>query len=170
MAIDFDNSVVFPANVIDVIYARLKMLDTRVTVVNRGIRKMDPSLTVGIFPDSWQPVQSSEEFLGEAFTPMSVASLGEYYLQIQTLTKGMDQVVCQRQHLLLSKIVRDTVELDGPLRVALRSLPSVTVLGKTESFKSFKAMTQAYFPLDANGNTFINIGVLRCKITTEQTG
>lgn len=166
MAINFDTLVVFPNLVLDIIYARLKMIDDRLNVVNRGIRALDPNLTVGVYPEAWEPVDRSEEMLGET-GPASIASLGEYYFQIHTVTSGFDQLVSQRQHSLLAKTVRDTLEFDQPLRVALRNLPAVTSMGKVETFKGLKALRQAYFPLDKASSGFVNLGALRCKITTE---
>lgn len=128
---------------------------------------MDPHLTVGVYPESWMPVDNTEEFLGETIAPQQIATLGDYYFQVHTITKGADQVKCQRQHSLLARAVRDVLEFDQPLKVALKSLPGVTVNGKTESFKGFKVLSQAYFPLDDASQTFVNIGALRCKITTE---
>ena len=167
MAIDFDTIVAFPTNVVDIIVARLNLIDTRLHVMNRGLRKMDPNLSIGVYPESWQPVNDTEEFLGLGVAPTSLATLSEYFIQIHTMTKGADQVLCQRQHSLLARVVRDILEFDQPFRVALTSLPGVTVNGKTEFFKEFKALTQAYFPLDDASASFINIGALRCKITTE---
>lgn len=167
MPINFDTLVVFPNLVTDIVYERLKLLDVRLNVVNRGVRAIDPDLTVGIYPEAWQPVDSSEEFLGLETGPASVATLGEYFFQIHTVTSGYDQTDSQRRHSLLAKVVRDCVEFDGPLRVALAGLPPVVVAGKTETFKGIKMLSQAYFPIDKASTGFVNVGALRCKITTE---
>ena len=166
MAINFDTLVVFPNLVIDIIYERLKLIDDKLNVVNRGVRAMDPNLTVGLYPEAWEPVDRSEEFMGET-GPASIATLGEYYFQIHTVTSGFDQLVSQRQHSLLAKTVRDVLEFDQPMRVALRGLPPVSSMGKVETFKKLKVLRQAYFPLDKASNSFVNLGALRCKITTE---
>lgn len=164
MAIDWTQKV-FPLNVTEVIVERFKLIDESVQVVNRGIRKMDPHLTIGLYPESWQPVPNSKEIQGLGI--VSISSLNEYYIQIHTLTKGSDQPTVQDIHAKLSKIIRDVLEFDIPLKEALSSIPPVTVGVTTESFKSFETLTQAYFPLDNASSTFVNIGALRCKITTE---
>lgn len=167
MAINFDAAAIFPNLVLDVLIERLKLLDSKVTVVNRGIRKLDPDLTIGLYPESWQPVSDSEEFQGGLLGQRSVSTLNEYFFQIHTLGKSADMIKGQSRHSVLCRSVRDVVEFDAPLRVALESLPGVVLLGRTEKFKNLKALSQVYFPLEEPSTGFVNIGALRCKITTE---
>jgi len=167
MAIDWDNTIAFPINVTEVLVARLGAMDAQVNAVNRGVRKIDPNFTVGVFPESWQPAIDAKEFLGEKIGPMSISTLNEYYIQIHSLIKGVDQVKVQRYHSILCRAIRDVVEFDQPFRVALASLPGVTVGNKVEIFKEFETLTQTYFPLNDASTTWIYLGALRCKITTE---
>ena len=167
MAINFETPAIFPNLVLDVLFARLSLLDDKVRAVNRGLRKMDPNLTVGIYPESWQPVTDTEEFNGGLLGQRSVSTLNEYYFQIHTLVKAADMTKGQQQHSVLCRAVRDVVEFDSPLKVALQSLPGVVLLGRTETFKEMKALSQVFFPLEEPSTGFVNIGALRCKITTE---
>ena len=58
-----ENQNVFPNNVVELVTARTRLLDTDLWVTKRPLRESDPNQSVGVFAAQWLPEENSYEMV-----------------------------------------------------------------------------------------------------------
>lgn len=157
------DETVFPNNIVQLVSARCKLLDSDLYVTERPLRNTDPNQSIGVFASLWNPDDSSKEMLGQAFAVQP--TLSTYRVVVQAFIKDMDELRGLATHAMLSRILRNMLYTDNPLRVALGSLTST--LGDTvESSRRWGISNQRFYANDIGGE-WLYLSILEFWLETE---
>lgn len=131
MGIFDDGSSAFPGNVVTLVNSRLKTLyGDDLFIISRMLKITDGPKSVGVFPSTWEPDEQSFEIGPTAPEP----TVQIYRVGIQCSTKDFDEQNGVAVNSVMSKVVRDMLYRDAPLKVGLTSL-SVASAGRTEKIQ-----------------------------------
>lgn len=147
MSLDFTVEI-FPNNVVQIIAARFALIDPILTIVQRPLRTTDPNYSIGVWADTWLPVEGSNEILGQDFA--RVSTLERYTVMIQALVKDADEVAGLNASAVISETLRTILGTDGPLRSQLGGLPA-TLGNSTKLLKQWWVRSAKYMSGELNG-------------------
>ena len=159
-----ENQNVFPNNVVELVTARTRLLDTDLWVTNRLLREPDPNNSVGVFAAQWLPEENSYEMVA-APVGRHEPTLQQYIITVQAFVKDMDEERGLATHSVLSKMIRSMLYRDDPLRVALGSL-SVTTDSSIERTQRWGIRQQRYFSNELSGS-WLYLSTLEFWLETE---
>lgn len=154
---------VFPNNIVEVVALRADLLDPDVTVLKRPLRNTDPVQSIGVFASQWIPNDDSKEFLGQAYATQP--TLSTYRVAIQAFVKDQDEMRGLNTHAAMSRVLRNMLYTDQPLRVALSSLSS-TLGATTEQSQRWGISQQRFFSNELSGN-WLYLSILEFWLETE---
>lgn len=157
-----DTEPVFPNNVVELVAAKMQLIDSDFVVLKRPLRPSDPNQSIGIFGTLWMPDESSLEIGGIA---PAEPTLSSYQLGVQCLVKDGDEERGLTIHSIMSKRVRSVLYRDEALRVSLGML-YVTDGLSTERAKRWGIRTQRYMNNDIEGK-FVYLSTLDYWLETE---
>ena len=155
---------VFPNNVVELVTARTRLLDTDMFVTKRPLRESDPNQSVGVFAAQWLPEEDSYEMVA-APVGRHEPTLQQYIITVQAFVKDMDEERGLATHSVLSKMIRSMLYRDDPLRVALGSL-SVTTDNSIERTQRWGIRQQRYFSNELSGS-WLYLSTLEFWLETE---
>jgi hypothetical protein len=143
---------VFPNNVCSLLVPRMKAIDADLKVYQRALRDSDGTQSVGIFPITWTPDETSYEMNGR---PPSLTAAGEptlqrYVIGVQAFVQDTNEEQGIAVHSILAKRVRSTLYGDPILAVGLNAL-SVTMNGSTERIQRRGIQVQRYLANEVAG-------------------
>lgn len=151
----------FPNNVVAVLADVLSAVDEDVVPLTRPLRPTDPNMSLSVYASVWLPDDSSFEIGKMAPEP----TLGNYGVQIQTLTKHGDSPTALAVSSIFTKRVRNVLYRNEPLHVILGSL-SVDEDDRKESMRRWGVRSQRYLSNEVQG-TYLFVSVLDIFIETE---
>lgn len=158
-----DATPVFPNNIVDLLFARIGLIDVDLRGFKRPLRASDPRQSYGMFGQQWIPEENSMEMGGNA--GVSEPTVGRYLVGIQAFVKDTSEERGLATHSVLSKLIRSVLYRDVPLMVGLRSL-SVVMNGSTERTQRFGISTQRYFSNEIAGD-FLYLSTIEFWLETE---
>lgn len=162
MSIFDDGSSAFPGNVVTLTTSRLKTLyGDDLLVVSRMLKVTDDSKSVGVFPSTWEPDEQSFEIGPTAPEP----TVQIYRIGIQCSTKDFSEQNGIAVNSVMSKVVRDMLYRDAPLKVGLTSL-SVASAGRTEKIQR-RGLSRARFISNEIQGQFLYLSTLDFWFETE---
>lgn len=161
---------VFPNNVVALLVPRLKSLDSDLFVTKRVLRDGDPTQSIGVFPISLVPDESSYEMDGgvSMLGQRKAASepvLSTYAIGIQSFVQHTDEEEGTGQHNVLAKMIRTLLYRDATLAVGLDAL-SCTMFGAVERIQRRRVGIQRYLNNDIDG-VFHYMSSLEYYVETE---
>lgn len=159
-----DTVPVFPNNIVDLLAERCALLDDELFVIKRPLRNSDPNQSIGISAALWTPDDDSQEMRGGNPGP-SEPTLSRYTIAVQAFVKDMDEVRGLATHSVLSKLVRNMLYRDNPLRIGLSSLSTLQD-GVTERARRWGIATQRYFSNELDGS-WLYLSTLEFWLETE---
>lgn len=154
---------VFPNNIVEIVSMRADFLDPDVVVLKRPLRNTDPVQSIGVFATQWLPNDESKEFLGRERATQP--TLSSYRVAIQAFVKDQDEMRGLNTHAAMSRVIRNMLYMDQPLRVALSSLSS-TLGTTTESSQRWGISQQRFFSNELSGN-WLYLSILEFWLETE---
>lgn len=166
-----ENIEVFPNNACSLIVARIKTVYPTLQVLQRAVRDSDGSETVGVFPMTWVPDETSMEMTGQLVTaaaPPILAgqpTLQRYVIGVQSFVTDSDEQRGIKRHSILAKQIRSFLYGDEPLAVGLSTL-SVTMFGSTERIQKRGIQVQRFLNNDIQG-VFVFLASCEYYIETE---
>lgn len=158
------DTLVFPNNIVDLVAVRSELLDPDLFVIKRPLRNSDPNQSIGISAVVWQPDDDSMEMRGGGPGP-SEPTLSTYRLAVQGFVKDMDEVRGLATHSVMSKLIRNMLYRDAPLRIGLSSL-STSMSGVTERAQRWGVATQRYYSNEIEGS-WLYLSTLEFWLETE---
>lgn len=158
-----ESILVFPNNVVDLLFTRIGLIDTDLRGFKRPLRATDPQQSYGMFGQQWLPDEDSQEMVGSAGS--SEPTIGRYLIGVQAFVKDTSEERGLAVHSVLSKLIRGTLYRDIPLKLALQAL-TVTLNGSTERTRRFGISTQRYFSNEIAGD-FLYLSTLEFWLETE---
>lgn len=167
MAIDPLANPDFPNNVVRALVAVLPGVDLDATGYPRPLRPTDPDYAVGVFAQVWTPEEDSYEMKGFAAPGPNEATLNNYGVGIQTLTKHGDTDLGLAISSIFAKRVRTVLYRNQPLRLALSSL-SVSDGSSTERMKRWGIRNQRFMSNEIEGK-YVFLSVLDFYFETEMS-
>lgn len=154
-----DSIEVFPFNAVEIIVPRLQTIDPDVVIVRRALRDSDGTQTIGIFPITWEPDETSLEIGGREPT------IQRYPIAIQSCIKETDEEKGIRVHGVFAKRIRSLLYRDQPLNIGLAAL-SVSMDGGTERISRRRVRNQRFLSGEIGG-VFNYLAVTEYVIETE---
>lgn len=153
----------FPTNGLMVLYDRLAFIAGVELVVRRPIRPIDPSFTIGVMSQDWEP-SGDPEMKGRSNPD---PTLGRYIYTIQALVKHSDVDEGLRLHAYMAKKIRVMLYRDPELRVRLQSLAEDD-LGVHERTQRWGVRRQNYMSNEVDG-TWLHLSTTEFFLETETT-
>lgn len=151
---------VFPDNAVALIKTRIPLaVDADLFVVRRPLNKTDPAQSVGVFPLTSVPDDTSIEI--QSLEP----TLNRYHIIIQSMVRDMDEMRGTNIHSILGTMLRKMFYRDNPLHVGLTAL-SVTMFNSTERMQRRGITQQRYLSNEVQGQ-FIFTSWIEAWIETE---
>jgi hypothetical protein len=142
---------VFPNNVCSLITARVKAVYPTLTVFQRSLRDSDGTESVGIFPITWTPDDSSFEMpANPQLFAAGEPTLQRYIIGVQSFVKDTMEERGIRRHSILAKQIRSLLYRDQPLAIGLAAL-SVTMSGSLERIQRRGIQVQRFLNNDIQG-------------------
>ena len=155
-------TLVFPNNVVELIAARMELIDPGITVLRRELRVSDPNYSIGVAATDWLPTPSSMEIMGVDATHASL--LEQYMLTVSSFVKTDDQEAGLIAHSVISKTVRTILASDLPLRTQLGGLTS-TFNGETEHLKRWWVRSGRYHSNKLQGtNMYLTVNDVMIEV------
>lgn len=160
--------VVFPNNVVEILYTRITLIDSDLTVVRRPLRESDPVQSVGVFATQWLPDDDSHEMKGGTLGAYGHdPSLDRYICAVQAFVKDMDEERGLAVHSVLSEKLRTMLYRDAALRVGLSTL-TTNLNGVQKRTTRWGISTQRYFSNELQGS-WLYLSTLEFWLETETT-
>lgn len=154
----------FPYNAVDLMAARMDLIDPDVPVFQRKLYTTDPVQCIGVAASTWSPDPQSYEMRGSA---PGEPTIQRYDILVQALVKDTEEVRGTRVASKLSKMVRGIILSDQPLWESLRGLTS-TLYGVRERTLRWSIPAQQYLSNEVSGQ-FIYLSTIRVLLETENT-
>lgn len=158
---------VFPNNACSIIVPRMQAIDADLKIYQRSLRDSDGTQSIGVFPITWTPDETSFEMNGQ---PPSITAAGEptlqrYVIGVQAFVQDTNEEQGIAVHSILAKRVRSTLYRDAILAVGLNAL-SVTMNGSTERIQRRGIQVQRYLANEVQG-VFMFLSSCEYYIETE---
>lgn len=168
------DEVVFPNNVVNMIFTRFEQLwvtpepdeSQQTRLLKRPLKDTDNSESIGIYPGLWTPDENSYEIAG---TVPGIPTIQRYLIMMQGFIKDSDRERGIAKHSVLAMRLRNVLYKDPVLRLALASGVQITEFGVTESLKRWGVQTQRYFSNEIPAGTWVFLSTLEYWIETETT-
>jgi hypothetical protein len=143
---------VFPNNVCSLVFARMKTIDSDLRVYQRALRDSDGTQSIGVYPITWTPDESSFEMTGQPPSVQAAAepTLQRYIIGVQGYVKDTNEEQGIAVHSILAKRIRSLLYRDPVLAVGLQSL-SVTMNGSTERIQRRGIQVQRFLNNEVQG-------------------
>ena len=159
-----ENYDVFPNNIVRLLQSRFSLEDPDLFITRRPLRSSDPGQSMGIFAAMWSPNEDSFEMRG-GLAGWSEPTLQSYIVTVQSFITDMDEERGSAVSATLSKLIRDMLYRDEPLRVGLTALSSTS--GNTvETLKRWRIRNQKFVSNELSGN-WLYLSTLEIWIETE---
>lgn len=151
----------FPTNGLMVLYDRLALIEGVALVVRRPIRPIDPSFTIGVTSQDWEP-NGGPEMRGRTNPDPTIS---RYIYAIQAFVKHSDVDEGLRLHAYLAKKIRVMLYRDPDLRVRLAALTEDD-LGVHERTQRWGVRRQNYMSNEVDG-TWLHLSTTEFYLETE---
>lgn len=143
---------VFPNNVCSLLVARIKTIDPDLRIFQRALRDSDGTQSVGVYPITWTPDETSFEMNGQPPTTQAAGepTLQRYIIGVQAFVQDSNEEQGIRVHSILAKQIRSLLYRDPILAVGLSTL-SVVMNGSTERIQRRGIQVQRFLANDVQG-------------------
>lgn len=152
----------FPNNVVGLLPIAFQAIDPDLFITKRPLRNTDPTQSIGVFGQLWDPDEESKEMHGFS---TGEPTLQQYLISIQAFVKDRDPERGLSTHSILSAHIRRVLYNDPELRVALAGLAS-TDEWVTETLKRWGVRVQRYFSNEIDSD-WLYLSTLEFWIETE---
>lgn len=164
--LDFSKPV-FPSNFISSFADRIKSIDSRVHVKTRRLKMTDPSISLGLFGESWAPDSKSHEIMGSGFPGLHEPSINIYTVIAQGLVIDTEEERGLGNHYALANFVRTTLGYNEQLGVSLSQATSVITDKHHESLRRWFTRDQKYYTADMGSSKWAYMSVMKINLETE---
>lgn len=127
----------FPDNIIQTLKSRFQEKFPNSAVVGRAVRANDPTRTIGIWTEAWEPDMDSHQ-IGQL-----EPAVGTYRINIQNVILSPDEEEGRKEFTISAKLVKVILYRDPVLRVALTSL-NEGIEASSELLKRYGVSRQRY--------------------------
>lgn len=161
---------VFPNNIVEVLVPRLRTLDADIPIWKRPLRDGDGEQSIGVFPSTWLPDDTSFEMrggvnlMGEPLAA-SEATISTYTIIVQSFVTDTDEERGIGVHNVLAKLIRTLLARDPVLALGLNAL-SHTLFNSTERIEKRRVGIQRYLDNEIDG-VFMYSSWLEYYVDTE---